>query len=156
MSLLDFMSLLEPDDIVPEVLPAPDFMSVEDEPAPVPDVLLLPVCGLAAGDDDVPDDFVSVLGLAAGAFVSAPWVAAPGVAGVLVSALEPLPPVLAPALDDEPLAAPLAPLAPPLWANADVASMEAGGSYDQTDAEGFLRIQGLPSRVLGKVRPRTY
>jgi argininosuccinate synthase len=37
-----------------------------------------------------------------------------------------------------------------------VASMEAGGSYDQTDAEGFLRIQGLPSRVLGRVRPRTY
>ncbi len=37
-----------------------------------------------------------------------------------------------------------------------VASMEAGGSYDQTDAEGFLRIQGLPSRVLGRVRPRKY
>jgi argininosuccinate synthase len=37
-----------------------------------------------------------------------------------------------------------------------VASMEAGGSYDQTDAEGFLRIQGLPSRVLGRVRPRSY
>jgi argininosuccinate synthase len=37
-----------------------------------------------------------------------------------------------------------------------VASMEAGGSYDQTDAEGFLRIQGLPSRVLGRVRPRAY
>jgi hypothetical protein len=27
-------------------------MSVADEPAPVPDVLLLPVCGLAAGDED--------------------------------------------------------------------------------------------------------
>ncbi len=40
--------------------------------------------------------------------------------------------------------------------DADVASMEAGGSYDQTDAEGFLRIQGLPSRVLGRVRPRKY
>jgi argininosuccinate synthase len=40
--------------------------------------------------------------------------------------------------------------------DADVASMEAGGTYDQTDAEGFLRIQGLPSRVLGRVRPRTY
>jgi argininosuccinate synthase len=40
--------------------------------------------------------------------------------------------------------------------DAAVASMEAGGSYDQTDAEGFLRIQGLPSRVLGKVRPRKY
>ena len=40
--------------------------------------------------------------------------------------------------------------------DAAVASMEGGGSYDQTDAEGFLRIQGLPSRVLGKVRPRKY
>ena len=31
-----------------------------------------------------------------------------------------------------------------------------GGSYDQTDAEGFLRIQGLPSRVLGhKLRAST-
>jgi argininosuccinate synthase len=40
--------------------------------------------------------------------------------------------------------------------DAAIASMEAGGSYDQTDAEGFLRIQGLPSRVLGRVRPRTY
>jgi argininosuccinate synthase len=40
--------------------------------------------------------------------------------------------------------------------DADVASMEAGGSYDQTDAEGFLRIQGLPSRVEGRVRPREY
>lgn len=110
MSLLDFMSLLEPD------------------------VLLLPVCGLAAGEDDdlsvllevepdAPEDFVSVLelGLADGAFVSLPVVA-----GVLVSALEPLPPVelpVAPALDDEPVADPLVPLAPPLWANADVASI---------------------------------
>lgn len=40
--------------------------------------------------------------------------------------------------------------------DAAVASMEGGGSYDQTDAEGFLRIQGLPSRVMGKVRPRKY
>ena len=40
--------------------------------------------------------------------------------------------------------------------DAAVASMEAGGSYDQTDAEGFLRIQGLPSRVMGRVRPREY
>jgi argininosuccinate synthase len=40
--------------------------------------------------------------------------------------------------------------------DAATASMEAGGSYDQTDAEGFLRIQGLPSRVLGRVRPRKY
>jgi argininosuccinate synthase len=40
--------------------------------------------------------------------------------------------------------------------DAAVASMEAGGSYDQTDAEGFLRIQGLPSRVQGRARPRRY
>jgi argininosuccinate synthase len=40
--------------------------------------------------------------------------------------------------------------------DAAIASMEAGGSYDQTDAEGFLRLQGLPSRVLGRVRPRKY
>jgi argininosuccinate synthase len=39
---------------------------------------------------------------------------------------------------------------------ADIASMEAGGSYDQTDAEGFLRIMGLPVRVQGSVRPREY
>ena len=37
-----------------------------------------------------------------------------------------------------------------------VASMEAGGSYNQTDAEGFLRIQGLPHRVQGRARPREY
>ena len=40
--------------------------------------------------------------------------------------------------------------------DAAVASMEAGGSYNQTDAEGFLRIQGLPSRVQGRVTPRKY
>ena len=40
--------------------------------------------------------------------------------------------------------------------DASVASMEGGGSYDQTDAEGFLRIQGMPVRVLGRVRPRKY
>ena len=40
--------------------------------------------------------------------------------------------------------------------DAEVASMEKGGSYDQTDAEGFLRIQGLPGRVSGRVRPRKY
>ncbi|MEO0530261.1 MAG: argininosuccinate synthase [Planctomycetota bacterium] len=40
--------------------------------------------------------------------------------------------------------------------DAEIASMEGGGSYDQTDAEGFLRIQGLPSRVQGTVRPRSY
>jgi argininosuccinate synthase len=40
--------------------------------------------------------------------------------------------------------------------DAGIASMEAGGSYDQTDAEGFLRIQGLPIRVQGRVTPRKY
>lgn len=34
-----------------------------------------------------------------------------------------------------------------------IATMEGGGSYDQTDAEGFLRIVGLPSRVQGRVSP---
>jgi argininosuccinate synthase len=37
-----------------------------------------------------------------------------------------------------------------------IATMEGGGSYNQTDAEGFLRIQGLPSRVQGRVTPREY
>jgi argininosuccinate synthase len=37
-----------------------------------------------------------------------------------------------------------------------IASMEAGGDYNQTDAEGFLRIMGLPLRVQGNVRPRRY
>lgn len=37
-----------------------------------------------------------------------------------------------------------------------IATMEGGGDYNQTDAEGFLRIQGLPSRVQGKVRPRQW
>ncbi len=37
-----------------------------------------------------------------------------------------------------------------------IASMEGGGSYDQTDAEGFLRIVGLPIRVQGRVTPRGY
>jgi argininosuccinate synthase len=36
------------------------------------------------------------------------------------------------------------------------ASMEAGGSYNQTDAEGFLRIVGLPGRVEARVLPRWY
>lgn len=35
-----------------------------------------------------------------------------------------------------------------------IATMEGGGSYNQTDAEGFLRIQGLPSRVQARLRPR--
>ena len=34
--------------------------------------------------------------------------------------------------------------------------MEGGGSYNQTDAEGFLRIVGLPSRVQGRITPREY
>lgn len=37
-----------------------------------------------------------------------------------------------------------------------IATMEGGGSYNQTDAEGFLRIEGLPSRVQGHVTPRDY
>ncbi len=37
-----------------------------------------------------------------------------------------------------------------------IATMEGGGSYNQDDAEGFLRIQGLPGRVQAKVLPRTY
>jgi hypothetical protein len=136
LSLLDFISLL----VLPEPA-APDFMSVEDEPAPAPELvagdepdvlLLLPVFGLAAGEDDLsvllevepdaPDDFVSVLelGLADGDFVSVPVDD-----GVLVSLLEPLPPELpvAAAPLDEPAAEPLAPLPLPLWANADVASI---------------------------------
>ena len=40
--------------------------------------------------------------------------------------------------------------------DADVASMEGGGDYNQDDAEGFLRLMGLPSRVQGTVRPRSY
>ena len=38
----------------------------------------------------------------------------------------------------------------------DIATMEGGGSYNQNDAEGFLRIQGLPGRVQAKVNPREY
>ncbi|MBA4017107.1 MAG: argininosuccinate synthase [Pirellula sp.] len=37
-----------------------------------------------------------------------------------------------------------------------IATMEGGGSYNQTDAEGFLRIMGLPGRVQGRVTPRKY
>ena len=33
-----------------------------------------------------------------------------------------------------------------------IATMEGGGAYNQSDAEGFLRIQGLPSRVQARVR----
>lgn len=35
-----------------------------------------------------------------------------------------------------------------------IATMEGGGSYNQDDAEGFLKIHGLPSRVQAKVTPR--
>jgi argininosuccinate synthase len=37
-----------------------------------------------------------------------------------------------------------------------IATMEGGGSYNQTDAEGFLRISGLPGRVQSRVTPRSY
>ncbi len=37
-----------------------------------------------------------------------------------------------------------------------IATMEGGGSYNQDDAEGFLRIAGLPARVQAKVAPRPY
>jgi argininosuccinate synthase len=30
-----------------------------------------------------------------------------------------------------------------------IATMESGGTYNQDDAEGFIRIQGLPYRVQG-------
>ena len=40
--------------------------------------------------------------------------------------------------------------------DAEIASMESGGSYNQDDAEGFLRIVGLPGRVQGRVNPREY
>ncbi len=40
--------------------------------------------------------------------------------------------------------------------DAEIATMEGGGSYNQDDAEGFLRIHGLPSRVQGSVNPRKY
>ncbi len=35
-----------------------------------------------------------------------------------------------------------------------IATMEGGGQYNQTDAEGFLRIQGLPIRVQARLHPR--
>ena len=38
----------------------------------------------------------------------------------------------------------------------DIATMEGGGSYNQDDAEGFLRIQGLPGRVQARMHPRDY
>ncbi len=35
-----------------------------------------------------------------------------------------------------------------------IATMEGGGDYDQTDAQGFLRIQSLPVRVQARSRSR--
>ena len=35
-----------------------------------------------------------------------------------------------------------------------IATMEAGGSYNQDDATGFLRIQGLPTRVMANLKKR--
>lgn len=37
-----------------------------------------------------------------------------------------------------------------------IATMEGGGTYNQDDAEGFLRIQGLPGRVQARISPRDY
>ncbi len=37
-----------------------------------------------------------------------------------------------------------------------IATMEGGGSYNQDDAEGFIRIQGLPTRVQAALTPREY
>jgi len=37
-----------------------------------------------------------------------------------------------------------------------IATMEGGGSYNQDDAEGFIRIQGLPTRVQATLAPREY
>lgn len=37
-----------------------------------------------------------------------------------------------------------------------IATMEGGGAYNQDDAEGFLRIHGLPLRVQGRVTPRSF
>src|SRR5579862_874206 len=38
--------------------------------------------------------------------------------------------------------------------DASIATMEAGGSYNQDDATGFLRIQGLPTRVMSDLKAR--
>lgn len=40
--------------------------------------------------------------------------------------------------------------------DAEIATMESGQAYNQSDAEGFLRIAGLPARVQSKVTPRVY
>lgn len=38
--------------------------------------------------------------------------------------------------------------------DANIATMEAGGSYNQDDATGFLRIAGLPTRVMANLKSR--
>ena len=37
-----------------------------------------------------------------------------------------------------------------------IATMEGGGSYYQTDGEGFLRLQSLPGRVQARKQTREY
>ena len=37
-----------------------------------------------------------------------------------------------------------------------IATMEGSDAYNQSDAEGFLRIMGLPGRVQAKVTPRKF
>jgi argininosuccinate synthase len=39
--------------------------------------------------------------------------------------------------------------------DANIATMEAGGSYNQDDATGFLRITGLPVRVMANLKGRS-
>jgi argininosuccinate synthase len=38
--------------------------------------------------------------------------------------------------------------------DANIATMEAGGSYNQDDATGFLRIVGLPTRVMANLKKK--
>ncbi len=40
--------------------------------------------------------------------------------------------------------------------DAGMATMEGGGSYNQNDAEGFIRVLGLPGRVQARLRPREW
>ena len=49
-------------------------------------------------------------------------------------------------------------LTPYVWSYQNPSSMSWWGAqqYNQTDAEGFLRIMGLPGRVQGRVTPRSY
>ncbi len=47
-------------------------------------------------------------------------------------------------------------LSPHSLYDQEVASMEGGGGYNQDDAEGFLRLQGLPLRAQARVRRRPY